>query len=220
MLGFQLDLDAWKYMVCDILLPVNNACNTANYVSHWFFYLFFCVSSQKICKCTGHIFFLFQKVIIIKKQFFYVFSIHLCLSSLTCLPAPPSPLPWNPSVFLTVSCRWSNMTRACEPIHFHLVIYRHFDLPQCSSISIRGGLACVSPCVMWDFNVWSQAEPAWTLSYPSPFNLSSHLSTPKPLSWWSPLYLANDNYCVLEMGNGRLQQPISDVVFLIIEEMV
>lgn len=31
------------------------------------------------------------------------------------------------------------MTRAREPIHSHLVICRHFDLPQRSSISIRGG---------------------------------------------------------------------------------
>lgn len=102
------------------------------------------------------------------KKSFYVISIHLCLSSLSCLPVPPSLLPWNPSVFLTVSCRWSNMTRAGEPIHFHLVIFRHFDLPQCSSISIRGGLlVCVSLCVMWNCNVWSQAELARTLSFPS-----------------------------------------------------
>lgn len=66
------------------------------------------------------------------------FPSRRCLSCATCLPVLPGPLPWNPSVFLSVWCRWSNMTRAREPIHSHLVICRHFDLPQRSSISIRG----------------------------------------------------------------------------------
>lgn len=108
-----------------------------------------------------------------------------------CLLVPSSLLPWNPSVFLAVSCTWSNMTRAREPIHFHLVIYRRFDLPQCSSISIRGGLlagktshvcmcdahACVCLCVVW----------GWAIPYHTvPFFLQpvTHLSTLKPLSWW------------------------------------
>ncbi|CAB1452037.1 unnamed protein product [Pleuronectes platessa] len=52
------------------------------------------------------------------------------------------------------------MTRVQEPIHSHLVICRHFDLPQRSSISIRGGLLAgdepvdVQVCVC----VWSEVE--------------------------------------------------------------
>lgn len=148
-----------------------------------------------------------------------------------CLLVPSSLLPWNPSVFLAVSCTWSNMTRAREPIHFHLVIYRRFDLPQCSFISIRGGLLagktsrvyvwcacmCVSLCGL-------------RLSYPVPHRTLLPSTCHPPVNTkaivmvriWrtSPIYLNNDNYCALEMGNGRLQQPISDVAFLIIDEMV
>lgn len=64
-------------------------------------------------------------------------TISLCILLNDCLYHPALCQCGNQSVFLRVWCRWNNMTRAKEPIHSQLVIRRHFDLPQRSSISIR-----------------------------------------------------------------------------------
>lgn len=122
-------------------------------------------------------------------------------------------------------CWWSNRPRAHEPIHFHLVIYRRFDLPLCSSISIRGGLqqeACQCVCMLYacvSLSLWvcfGELKPCCvrlTIGTPPP--------SPSPTcqSW---------RYCDIEdlkntattvTMNGRLQKPISHVTFVVIDEI-
>lgn len=167
-----------------------------------------------------------KKVNKVFSQFVFQF-IALSLLPPVCLhhPAPCHGIHLSSSPFGADGATWQGYRSQSIPT---LSSRRRFDLPQRSSISIRGGPLAGDESVDVDVHVcvcvWSETELPCTATSPPSYSLSStcHKANAIVMSWiWrtSPFYLHKDNYCPPEMGDGSQQKPISDLAFLITDKM-